>query len=183
MPTTSSLLRKGLSRGDSLENQRAPALCQTSSAHLVSTGETADNGPAPFVQRKNSNAAPAPLRRKSTIDSGGGQASPDPSARTARRGSAVKPLVAKSHANSATITSSSATTTSSTAAADNDADKPTAPMVQPCVPLVFMGEGTKLLWRRHENLLVRFYSHASPPRIIAIVAHNEATNQVGAPLQ
>lgn len=37
---------------------------------------------------------------------------------------------------------------------------------------------SKLMWRQQENLLIQLYSHDSPPRIIAIVAHNEATQEV-----
>jgi len=48
----------------------------------------------------------------------------------------------------------------------------------PLVSLGLLATTSKLMWRQQENLLIELHSHDSPPRIIAIVAHNEATQEV-----
>jgi hypothetical protein len=46
------------------------------------------------------------------------------------------------------------------------------------VSLGLLATTSKLMWRHQENLLIQLYSHDTPPRIIAVVAHNEATQEV-----
>jgi len=46
------------------------------------------------------------------------------------------------------------------------------------VSLGLLATTSKLMWRQQENLLIELHSYDSPPRIIAIVAHNEATQEV-----
>lgn len=42
----------------------------------------------------------------------------------------------------------------------------------------FLGETAKLLWRVRENLVIRMYYHEPMPSTIAVVVHNEASNEV-----